>query len=443
MSLLVRGGRIVTCDATHQIIEGDLAVDQGRIIALGPDAARVAGEGATVLDAAGCVVMPGLVQTHIHLVQTLFRGLADDVQLLTWLKRFIWPLEAAHDDVSLQVSAELGLAELIRGGTTAVLDMGTVHGHDAVFEACARSGLRVLGGKAMMDQGEGVPPGLLESSRDSLRESERLARAWKLEGESRVGYAFCPRFILSCSPDLLRDTASLAAELGCLVHTHAAEQAEERAAVRQLLGGEDIEVLARLGITGKKAVLAHCVQLTDEEIAGLARAGTAISHCPSSNLKLGSGIARISALREAGVRVGIGADGAPCNNNLDAWVELRLAALLSKVRAGTTSMPARDVLRMATIDGARVLGLEDEIGSLEVGKRADLIVVAVDDLHTAPAVDLFSTLVYACQSRDVRHAVVGGDILMQDRVLTRHDAPRLAARAREEALRVARRAGVL
>jgi 5-methylthioadenosine/S-adenosylhomocysteine deaminase len=443
MTLLVRGGTLVTCDAAHRVLAGDVAIDQGRILALGPDAARVAGEGATILEAGGCVVMPGLVQTHIHLVQTLFRGLADDVQLLTWLKRFIWPLEAAHDEASLAVSAELGLAELIRGGTTTLLDMGTVHGHDTVLDACARSGLRVLGGKAMMDQGEGVPAGLLESSRDSLRESERMARAWRMEGESRVGYAFCPRFILSCSPDLLRDTAALAADLGCLVHTHAAEQAEERAAVRALLGGEDIAVLAGLGITGKNAVLAHGVQLTDDEIAGLARAGTAIAHCPSSNLKLGSGIARVEALRQAGVRVGIGADGAPCNNNLDGWVELRLAALLSKVRAGTTSMPARDALRLATIDGARVLGLENEIGSLEVGKRADLIVVAIDDLHTAPAVDLFSTLVYACQSRDVRHAVVGGDVLMKDRVLQRHDAPRLAARAREEALRVARRAGVL
>lgn len=443
MHLLIKGGVVVTCDAGHRVVEGDVAVSDGRIVAVGPDAGASLPAGSPTLDARGSVVMPGLVQGHIHLVQTLFRGLADDVTLLTWLRRYIWPLETAHDEASLKASAELGLAELLRGGTTTILDMGTVHGHDVVLDACQRSGIRALSGKALMDEGEGAPAGMLEDTTHGLREAERMAKAWPATPGARVRHAYCPRFILSCSEDMLRGAAALSAETGGLLHTHAAEQAEERAAVRALRGDDDVAALARCGVTGERAVLAHGVQLTDAEIDSIARAGTAVVHCPSSNLKLGSGIARVEALRKAGVRVGLGADGAPCNNHLDGFVELRLAALLSKVTAGTASLPARDALRLATIEGARALGLDAEIGSIEPGKRADITVVDIQDLHTAPAVDLFSTLVYACQSRDVRHVVVDGQVVVRDRELLTLDAGRVAATARGEARRVAHKAGVL
>jgi cytosine/adenosine deaminase-related metal-dependent hydrolase len=294
----------------------------------------------------------------------------------------------------------------------------------------------------MMDVGDGVPKGLRESTRQSLRESERLAKAWSGAADGRLGYAYCPRFILSCSEALLRECAEAAAAQGVLVHTHAAEQDEERKAVRDMLGEDDVALLARFGITGERAVLAHGVQLTDVEMRDLAAAKTRIVHCPSSNLKLGSGIARVHALRQAGVVVGLGADGAPCNNNLDGWLEIRLAALLSKVRAGTTTLPARDVLRMATLDGARVMGLDASIGSLEVGKRADVIVVATDGPHVSPAEDPMSALVYAVKARDVRHVLVDGRPLVTLGELVTLDVPRVAARAREEARKVARRAGL-
>lgn len=440
MDTLIRGGIVVTCDASHRVLRGDVAIHRGAIAAIGPQAVP---EGVQhVIDATGCVVMPGLVQTHIHLVQTLFRGLADDVPLLAWLRRFIWPLEAAHDEASLTLSAELGAAELLLGGTTTILDMGTVHGHDAVFDALARSGLRARSGKAMMDAGADVPAGLRETTRDSLRESERLARTWSGAAEGRLGYAYCPRFILSCSEALLRECALAAEAGGNLVHTHAAEQGEERQAVRDLLGDDDVALLGRFGITGERAVLAHGVQLTPGEMKQLAAARTRVVHCPSSNLKLGSGIAAVHALREAGVVVGLGADGAPCNNNLDGWTEIRLAALLSKARAGTTTLPARDVLQMATRDGARVMGLESSIGSLEIGKRADVIVVSMEALHVAPALDPISALVYAVKSHDVRHVVVDGRPVVRDGQLLTLDAARIAARAREEAPRIARRAGL-
>lgn len=443
MNTLIRGGVVVTCDPQHSVVVGDVAIAGRDIVAVGPDAAQKLDGPARVVDAAGCAVMPGLVQTHIHLVQTLFRGMADDVPLLAWLRRYIWPLEAAHDEQSLRTSAELGLVELLRGGTTSILDMGTVHGHDVVLDACVRSGMRARSGKAMMDRGDGVPAGLRETTRDSLRESERMARAWAGAGDGRVGYAYCPRFILSCTEGLLREGARAARHLGALVHTHAAEQAEEREAVRQLMGGDDIALLASFGIAGHGAVLAHGVQVTDEEIARLAAEGTGIAHCPSSNLKLGSGIARVHAMREAGVRVGLGADGAPCNNNLDGWCEMRLAALLAKVRSGTETLPAREVIRMATIDGARVLGLDAITGSIEVGKRADVIVVALDAPHVAPAIDLMSTLVYACQSRDVLHVFVDGRQVVVGREVQTLDGAAAAALARQEALRIGRKAGVV
>jgi cytosine/adenosine deaminase-related metal-dependent hydrolase len=439
---LIRGGVIVTCDGADRVVEGDVAI-RGRVIAgVGPTAAATLEPPYSIVDAAGSVVMPGLVQAHIHLVQTLFRGLADDVPLLAWLKRFIWPLEAAHDDASLAVSAELGVAELLLGGTTTILDMGTVHGHDVVFEVLARSGLRALSGKAMMDTGADVPKGLRETTRASLRESDRLASAWSGAADGRLGYAYCPRFILSCSEALLRECALAARARGAIVHTHAAEQEEERAAVRQERGGDDIALLASYGVTGARAVLAHGVQLRADEMARLAAEETRVVHCPSSNLKLGSGIAAVHALRAAGVVVGLGADGAPCNNNLDGWLEMRLAALLAKVRSGTTTLPAREVLRMATIDGARALGLDREVGSLEVGKRADVIVVGTSELHAAPAVDPRSTLVYAVKASDVRHVFVDGHHVVKHRELLTLDAPRVAGVAREHATRISRRAGL-
>jgi cytosine/adenosine deaminase-related metal-dependent hydrolase len=443
MDLLIEGGTVVTCDADDRVLEGDVAVRDGAIVAIGPRAQAALPGPFRVLDARGCAVVPGFVQAHVHLVQALFRGMADDLPLLEWLRQYIWPLEAAHDAKSLRASAELGLTEMLRAGTTCILDMGTTHGHDVIFEACARSGIRAVSGKAMMDLGDGVPKRLRESTKASLRESERLAREWTGKAGGRLGYALAPRFILSCSEALVRGAAELAPHVGALVHTHAAEHADERAAVRQMLGDEDIAILAKWGVTGPRAVLAHGVQLERHEIEGLARAGTKIVHCPSANLKLGSGIARVHDVRRAGVVVGLGADGAPCNNNLDPFVEMRHAALLAKARTGPTTLPAREVLRMATIDGARVLGLDHLTGSLERGKRADLAVVSLADVHVAPATDVTSAVVYACQSRDVRHVVVDGALVVQNGDVLTLDAPGVAAKARVEARRIGRAAGAL
>ncbi len=428
-------------------IQGDVLVDGSRIVAIGDIPKRLLDTRSLtrVLDARGCVVMPGLIQAHVHLCQVLFRGMADDLPLLAWLEHRIWPFEAAHTEASLGASARLGLLEMMLAGTTTILDMGTVHGYDAVFDACLDAGIRVFGGKTMMDAGDGVPKGLRETTKNSLRESDRLRKEWSGQGDGRLRYAYAPRFVLSCTEKLFRETSARANEKTsnkaerALLHSHVAEHPDERIAVRNALGDEDIAVLRAWGFKGKNTLLAHGVQLTDEEIDRVARDGTRVVHCPSANLKLGSGIARVHELRRRGVVVALGADGAPCNNNLDPWMELRHAALLAKVRTGVTTLPAREALRLATIDGARALGIDDEVGSLEVGKRGDLIVVRVDGPHVEPGGDAYSRLVYACTARDVVHVVVNGDVVVQDHIHERLDRDAVLARARSEAKKLAAR----
>ncbi len=437
MKTLFRGGTIVTCDARGTVREGDVLVDGARIVAIG-DRANPRGEVVRIVDASGCAIVPGLVQAHVHLCQVLFRGMADDLPLLEWLKKRIWPFEAAHDDASLSASAELGLLEMSLGGTTTILDMGTVHGYDAVFDACARSGMRVFGGKTMMDAGSGVPKRLRETTKESLRESDRLRASWSKH--DRLSYAYAPRFILSCTEKLFRETAARSKATKALLHSHVAEHPDERKAVRAALGDDDVAMLRKWGFKGKRTLLAHGVQLTDEEIARVAKDGTRIVHCPSANLKLGSGIARVADLIERGVVVAIGGDGAPCNNNLDPWTELRHAALLAKVKTGTTTLPAPQAFRLATIDGARALGIDDEVGSIEVGKRADLVVVRLDGPHVEPGGDVYSRLVYACTARDVEHVMVDGEPVVARGQHLKLDRERVLRQAREQARKLTARA---
>ena len=434
--------------ADGRVIQGDLLVVNGRIAAIGKvpkklleptaDAAGII----RVIDATGCAVTPGLVQAHVHLCQVLFRGAADDLPLLSWLKERIWPFEAAHDERSLTASAELGLLEMMLAGTTTILDMGTVHGYDAVFDACVRAGIRVFGGKAMMDAGDGVPKALRESTKQSLRESDALRETWTGKGDGRLGYAYAPRFILSCTEALFRGTAERSRETGALLHSHVAEHPDEREAVRKALGDDDVAMLRRWGFAGPRTLLAHGVQIRDDEADALAADGTRIVHCPSANLKLGSGIARVHELDKRGVQLALGADGAPCNNNLDPWVELRHAALLAKFRTSTTALPAQRAFRLATIDGARALGIDTITGSLEVGKRADIVVVRTDGPHAEPCGDVYSRLVYACTSRDVEHVLVDGVPVVKQGEHQLLDRPSVLTRARSEAKKLLARAKI-
>jgi cytosine/adenosine deaminase-related metal-dependent hydrolase len=426
-------------DPSGRIIPGDVFIRGCRIAAVG---AGGPGDADTVIDATGQAVLPGLVQVHVHLTQTLFRGQADDLELLDWLRQRIWPLEAAHDAESNHAAALLGCAELIRGGTTCILDMGTVHHQDQVFQAMAASGIRGFSGKCMMDWGDGVPPPLREDPERSLQASLDLMERWHGAAGGRIGYCLAPRFALSCSEGLLQEVGRVAAERGLLVHTHASESRAECALVRSQRGCDNVEYMHRLGLTGPRLVLAHCVHVTPGEMACLAATATRVAHCPSSNLKLASGIAPVAEMRRRGISVGLGADGAPCNNNLDGFLELRLAALLQKAVAGPTALPAPAALEMATLGGARVLGLDHEIGSIEVGKRADVITVDLGGLHLVPAPDVVSALVYCARAADVRNTIVDGRVLLRDGRLVSLDEEAVRTAALAQLPRVRHRAGL-
>jgi 5-methylthioadenosine/S-adenosylhomocysteine deaminase len=428
-SILIKNGTVVTMDSANSIVRGDILIAGERIAAIG-------GQGQTadtVLDATDCAVIPGFVQTHIHLCQTLFRGAADDLALIDWLKQRVWPMEAAHSAASIAASARLGIAELVKGGTTCALTMETVNHTGEVFKVVEETGFRATVGKCMMDKGEEVPPGLQEQTADSIAESLALLEQWHGKANGRIRYCFAPRFAISCTRELLEKVGRLARKRGVMIHTHASENTTECAMVEAESGMRNVVYLDSLGLTGAHVALAHCVHLSSHEIDILKTTATNVVHCPSSNLKLGSGIAPIAKLLEEGVSVSLGADGAACNNRLDMFTEMRTAALLQKVLHGPEVLPAQRALRLATIDGAKAMGLESEIGSLEVGKRADLSVVRLDRLHTTPLRDVVSSLVYSSEAGEVDTVIIDGRVVMRERKLLTLDERETISTARTQA----------
>ncbi len=436
-SILIKGGTILTMDQKGAVVDGDLLIRDERIAGVGGEATARA---ASVIDAAGCAVLPGFVQTHVHLCQTLFRGAADDLSLIDWLKQRIWPMEAAHTPESIRASARLGIAELIKGGTTCALTMETVRHTEEVFRAVQETGFRATVGKCMMDRGNDLPPELHEQTEASIHESIALMEKWQGREDGRIRSCLAPRFAISCTRELLSEVGRLARERGVMIHTHASENRTECEIVRRETGLGNVSYLDSLGISGPHVVLAHCIHLHDAEMDLLSRTRTQVAHCPSSNLKLGSGIARVAEMLARGISVSLGADGAPCNNRLDMFTEMRTAALLQKSLQGPEALPAQRALRMATIDGARALRLDHEIGSLEVGKRADVIVVRLESSHSSPRPkEIASALVYSAQSSDVKAVIIDGEIVMRDGKLLTVDEKVVIAEANREAASLMRR----
>ena len=395
---LLQGGTLLTMVPDEKPIVADILFGPKGIIKTGEN--LQVPENTDVVSASGAYVLPGFVQAHVHFCQTLFRGRAEQVPLLEWLEQFIWPMEAAHTAESLRISAQLSLAELLLGGTTAALDMGTVHHTQVLFEEAQAAGFRLITGKAMMDKGPHPMGGLLEKTDASLQMADDLASRWH-DADGLVQYAFAPRFILSCTDELMSETAKLARARKALIHTHASENPGELDVVRERYGRGNIGALEDLGMVGRDVVLAHCVLPDADETQILRQSRTGVAHCPSTNLKLASGVAPIPAYLDEGIRVGIGADGAPCNNRLDMFSEMRMAGLVQKPLLGAGALPAKKILELATVGGADLVGLSHKVGQLKPGFSADIQVIRPKGPHMWPPADPYTDLVYSAQSTDV------------------------------------------
>jgi len=448
-SVLIKDAVIVTMNPNREIIRGDLLVEGDTIKAIkaieNNDVKHIDFSITKVIESKGQIIIPGLIQAHVHLCQTLFRGQADDLDLLDWLKKRIWPLEGAHDPDSVYFSALLGIGELFRSGTTAIIDMGTVNYTESTFHAIIESGIRAISGKCMMDWNNVVPMSLLENIEESLRKSVDLLEKWHGYDNSRLLYAFAPRFAVSCSEELLLKVRDLSKKYNVKIHTHASENMTEISLVQQERKMRNIVYFDHLGIADENLILAHCIWLDDEEMDILRQRGVKVVHCPTSNLKLGSGIARIPEMLSKDIHVSLGSDGAPCNNNLDIFTEMRIAALIQKPFHGPTVMSARQIFELATLGGAKTMGLEKEIGSLEVGKKADLAMVDLNKIHCSPGedADIYSQLVYQAKSSDVTLTMVSGRIVYEKGHLTTIDEDETIRQARIAAKRVSSRVGLL
>jgi 5-methylthioadenosine/S-adenosylhomocysteine deaminase len=413
VDLVVRGGTVVTMDERGSVIEdGAVAVERGRIVAVGKrvDIDR-SYAGRETIEARGRVVMPGLINGHTHVPMSLFRGLADDLDLNEWLTKFIFPAEAKNvTEDFVRVGTRLGLAEMIRGGTTTYCDM--YYFEDAIADETAKAGVRGVLGETVID----FPVADNKTFAEGLAYSEKFIEKWR--GHALITPAIAPHAPYTVSEEHLKAVRDLSNRLKATIVIHVAETRKEIEDVTRDHKASPVAYLARIGFLYDRVIAAHTVHLTTEEIELLKRLGVGAVHNPQSNMKLASGVARVPEMLKADVALGLGTDGAASNNDLDMWEEMDTAAKLHKLTANDPRVvPAREVLEMATIRGARALHLEREIGSLEKGKRADLIVVDMDALNQTPMYNVYSHLVYATKAADVRTVVIEGRVVMRDRRL--------------------------
>jgi 5-methylthioadenosine/S-adenosylhomocysteine deaminase len=426
VDLLVRHGTIVTVDRDRRVIaDGAIAVEGGKIVEVGKAAeieARVRAK--ETLDAGGGLVIPGLVNAHTHAPMVAFRGIADDLKLMEWLTRFIFPAEARNVSAPFVKDAtRLAALEMIRSGTTTFVDM--YYFEDQVAEAAKEAGLRGVLGETLIEVPGGAPDN--KTIPDALAAAERFLKRW--QNDPLVVAAPAPHSTYLCSAETLKAARALADTYGAPILIHLSETSDEQKQIKERYGKTPTEHLRDLGVLRKGVLGAHGVWLSPSDRAILKSAEAGVVHCPQSNMKLASGAAPVGAMLAEGLRLGLGTDGAASNNDLDMVEEMNSAALLAKHASGDpTVAPAAAVLEMATLGGARALGMEDRIGSLEKGKRADLVVVSLDAPRLHPMFDPVSHLVYVAKGSDVRHVVVEGKVILRDRkVLTLDETAVLAA----------------
>ena len=433
IDLIVKGAHIVTMDAAGSVIEdGAIAIDEGIILDIGDTAEIEANYSAVeTLDGDRRIVMPGLVNGHSHAAMTLLRGVADDLALMDWLQNYIFPAEVEFVDPEfVRIGTELACWEMIRGGTTTFVDM--YYYPDTIAEVVASCGMRALISATVIDQRS--PDA--ENAADSITKGNGFIERWQGKN-SRITPIFGPHANYTLNAEQLKATRDAAMQYGVPISIHVSESPFELQYSQDTYGMTSIELYESIGFFEGPTIAAHVVWPTESEIAMLAANKVGVIHNPTSNMKIASGISPVTAMLEAGVLMGIGTDGAASNNDLDLWEEMRLAAFLQKVdRMDPRALPATTVLRMATSGGATAIGLGDTVGSIEVGKRADLIQVAFEDVHHVPTYDVISHLVYVTDEQDVASVVVDGKVLMKEREMLTIDTDRVTAEATALAARI-------
>ena len=425
---IVDGGIVVTMDGTRRVIDdGAVAIKGDSIVSVGPRAEIEAKfKGAQMIDAKGALILPGFINGHTHVPMTLFRGLHDDVTLNDWLYKYIFPAEAKNvNEEFVRWGTRLAAAEQIRSGVTTFADM--YYFEDAVAEETKKAGMRGILGETFID----FPAPDNKSEAEMLAYTEKFLRKW--QGDPLIQAAPAPHSIYTCSKKTLQDAAALARKYHAPILIHMAEMKKEWEDSEKQNGMSPTQYLDSIGVLGPDVVAAHCIFVDAADRKILAEKQVGCTHNPSSNMMIASGVSPVPEMRAAGIAVGLGTDGpAGSNNDLDLMEEIDLAAKLAKItKMDPLALNAKAVVEMATIDGARALHMEKEIGSLEAGKKADITLISLDEPNAVPMYDVYAQIAYSLKGSDVETVIIGGRVVMRERKLLTIDEPRVLEKARE------------
>src|SRR5713226_9795480 len=426
VDMIVRGGTVVTMDGARRVIEnGAVAVKSGRIVEIGATAEIDRNYSAReIVNASGKVIIPGLINGHMHVPMTLFRGLADDLDLQEWLTKYIFPAEAKNvTEEFVRVGTRLGLAEMIRGGTTTYCDM--YYFEDAIADETSKAGMRGVLGETVID----FPVADNKTNAEAMAYVERFVKKW--QGNRLIVPAIAPHAPYTVSEDHLKAVRAFSDRTGAPIVTHISETRREVDDSIKAKDASPVDYLNRIGFLNNRVIAAHVVWVTEEELTLLKKLGVGIVHNPQSNMKLASGVAPVPEMLKQDLPVGLGTDGAASNNDLNMWEEMDTAAKLHKlISRDPKVLTAEEAFEMATIRGAHAIHLEREIGSIEKGKRADLVIVDLDDLNQTPYYNIYSDLVYATKAGDVQTVIIEGRVVMRDRQLLTLNEETIKADAR-------------
>lgn len=442
--ILIKNGYVISMNKNREIFKnGSVLIEDDKIKAVGKVEHSLVNADAEIYDAQGKIILPGLVNTHIHLSQQLGRGVADDVVLLTWLRERVWPYESSFNYEDSLISSTACCVELIKTGVTTFLEAGGQY-VDAMAEAVEKCGLRACLSKSTMDEGEGLPKAWQKTAQEELDFQEELFKKYNDTADGRIKIWFGLRTIFNNSDELIKGTKTLADKYNTGIHMHVLEVKEEMDYTRATRGETTVEHMNRLGALGPNLVAAHTVWLTEREIDLFRLYDVKVSHNPGAAMKVVLGFAKIPEMLEKGIAVSIGTDGAPSNNRMDMMRDMYLTSLIHKGRTlNPKTVSAEQVLEMATINGARCALMEKEIGSLEVGKKADLIILNPDTIHSLPVIDPVANIVYAMSSENVESNMCNGKWLMKNREILFLDEKDLLEKVKIQNKKVMDKAGIV